>query len=132
MNSVLRIILAFTFAALWLPLAEAISAPDYDFFWSKMTAIFTVSLTLLVAVPGYFIFRKQMTFWLCALGGTGAGVIGALLYLLLTNWGAFMNAWPAMVVIGLITGIGFWVVGFLGAPKPNNSLKADGADAPPP
>lgn len=118
-----RVLLAFAFSALWLPLLIAFVAPEYDFFWSKMVGAFTMAFTLLIAAPGYLVFRKHITFALCLVGGALASILGAAMFLSFTNWSAFLNTGPLMAFVGLITGLGFWAIGFAGSQKSNNSLQ---------
>jgi hypothetical protein len=107
----LRLILGFAAAALWLPILSYATSGIYGGFWFGMIAFYTIPLTVLVATPLYYFNRKRVTFWLCVIAGVAVGVLGALLFLVMTNPLAALNWSPLLIGSGLLSSIVFWVVG---------------------
>ena len=103
-----RIVVGFLAAALWLPLLSLATSGPYGAFWFGMTAMFTVPLTLLVAVPLFYMWRRRITFWLCLVAGLAIGIIGAALFLLVTNPLAARNWAPLLIVAGVLSSVVFW------------------------
>jgi hypothetical protein len=107
---VVRIVVGFLAAALWLPLFSLATSGPYGGFWFGMTAMFTVPLTLLVAVPLFYLWRRRITFWRCLLAGLAIGIIGAALFLLLTNPLAARNWSPLLIGAGVLSSLVFWAI----------------------
>lgn len=77
-----------------------------------MTALFTIPLTLFIAVPLYFFVRSQITLWRCILFGATIGLIGALVdYYWTGNFLAAINMAPVMIGFGVASSAVFWIVG---------------------
>jgi hypothetical protein len=107
-----RLILAFIVAAFWAPLLSTLTSESYFRVQAFiLVALFTVPLTLFVAVPLYCVVRKKIALRLCTLFGIGIGSIGALLFLLMTNLEAFLKFAPLHILTGLISSLLFWLVG---------------------
>jgi hypothetical protein len=113
-----RLILGFIVAALWLPALAYLTSRTVVGSLAGLIALFTVSLTLVFAVPLYVWLRRRVTFWLCALAGLSVGAIGCVVDWLVTNTLAAINWSPLLLVIGLASGLLFWVVAIWG----NNAL----------
>jgi hypothetical protein len=108
-----RIVLGFIAAALWLPVLELVAGEisgGYGRFWFGMTAMFTVPLTVLVAVPLFYVWRRRITFWRCVFAGLVIGIIGAGLFLLTTNPLAALNWSPLLIVVGVLSSLVFWAI----------------------
>jgi len=105
-----RLILGFTAAALWLPVLLYFAAGDYAEFWFAMTALFTVPLTVFVALPLYYFCRGRITFGRCLLAGFGIGVLGAVAFLVTTHPQAALNWSPGLIGAGVLSSIIFWAV----------------------
>jgi putative effector of murein hydrolase len=105
-----RVVLGFAVAALWLPVLLYFTAGDYGAFWLFMTASFTVPLTLFVAVPLYYFWRRRITFWRCILAGFAIGAIGALAFLAMTHPEAALNWSPGLIGSGVVTSLVFWFI----------------------
>ena len=120
-----RIVLGFAVAALWLPVLLYFSAGDYGEFWFVMTAAFTVPLTLLVALPLYYFWRRRITFWRCLSAGCVIGILGTLAFLAMTNPQAAINWSPGLVGSGIVTSIIFWAI----AVWNNDALGSEAGDA---
>jgi len=121
---VFRIVIAFIVTAFWLPALMAIITPNYSFIGSEMIEVFTVLLTLIIGVPCYVFFRDRITFKLCINVGSIAGILGAIIFLLLTSWDEFSHLGVPMIAIGVWSGVVFWVVGFANS-KTNKPIKTD-------
>jgi hypothetical protein len=109
----MRIILGFVAAALWLPLLELLAGAvtgGYGRFWFFMTAIFTVPLTILLAVPLFCLWRRRITFWRCVFAGLAIGIVGAVIFLVTTNPLAALNSSPLLIVAGVLSSLVFWVI----------------------
>lgn len=107
----LRIVVAFTAAALWFPSLSYFLSGEYGPFWFLMIALYTVPLTLLVAAPLYYFNRKRITFLFCVLAGLGIGLLGALSFWSMTNRLAAQNWAPLLIGTGLVSSVLFWVIG---------------------
>jgi hypothetical protein len=124
-----RIVLGFMAAALWLPLLELATSRIYGGFWFGMTAMFTVPLTLLVAVPLFYLWRRQITLWRCLLAGLAIGIIGAVVFLVTTNPLAALNWSPLLVVVGVLSSVVFWVTAVWRNPTLTVTRDAEAGDA---
>jgi len=105
-----RIVFGFAVAALWLPIVAYATGGVYGWFWSSMTGIFTIPLTIVLAVPVFYVWRRRITFWRCLTAGLAVGLVGALLFLLMTNPLAALHSLPAFVLAGTFSSTLFWVV----------------------
>ena len=123
-----RIVVGFLAAALWLPLLSLATSGPYGGFWFGMTAIFTVPLTLLVAVPLFYLWRRRITFWRCLLAGLAIGIIGAALFLLVTNPLAARNWSPLLAVAGVLSSLVFWAIAVWRNPALTNN-RSETADS---
>src|SRR5690606_13879481 len=99
-------------------------------FWARLIALFSVPLTVLVAVPAFFLLRRHVNLFTCIASGLLIGWLGAGLFLLATNWLAFLGWAPTMLAIGALSGAGFWLIGLAGqqpptAPPPVLAMSAD-------
>lgn len=120
-----RIVLGFIAAAMWLPLLQLIAgevAGGYGRFWFGMTAMFMVPLTVLFAVPLFYLWRRRITFWRCVFAGLATGIVGAVIFLLTTNPLAALNWSPLLIVVGVLSSLVLWVVAVL-----KNRALTDGA-----
>ena len=107
----LRVVLGFLVAALWLPVFTYLQAPTpADEFFARAPLVLTVPLTLFVAVPMFLMLKQHASFLVCVLSGAVVGAIGALLFMLVTHWEAGINWAPALVGCGVISSVLFWVV----------------------
>ena len=122
-----RLVFGFAVAALWLPVLLYFTAGDYSQFWFVMTATFTVPLTLFVAVPLYYFWRRRITLWRCVLAGVVIGILGALAFLAVTHAQAALNWSPALIGSGLVTSIIFWLVAIWNNRALEESAKSEDA-----
>jgi len=124
----MRIVLGFAAAAMWLPLLQLMAgelADGYGLFWFGMTAMFMVPLTVLVAVPLFYVWRRRITFWRCVFAGLVIGIVGAVIFLLTTNPLAALNWSPLLILVGVLSSLVFWVV----AVWRNPALTAEASNA---
>jgi hypothetical protein len=107
-----RVILGFVAAALWLPLLFLLveGGNYYGRVWFSMVAAFTIPLTLFAAVPLFYFWRSRITFWRCLLAGVGLGLVGAAAFLLMTNPTAAANWFLGMVGAGVLSSMIFWFI----------------------
>jgi len=105
-----RVFLGFAAAALWLPLVSYFTGGVYGQFWFVMTASFTVPLTVVFAIPLFFLWRKRITFWRCLLAGLAIGFVGTLAFLVTTHPAAALNWAPGLIGTGVLSSIVFWAV----------------------
>jgi len=125
-----RVFLGFAAAALWLPLVSYFTGGVYGQFWFVMTASFTLPLTVVLAIPLFFLWRRRITFWRCLLAGLAIGLVGALAFLAMTNLAAALNWSPGLIGAGVLSSIVFWAVGIwnngalAGPPNPGVSNAA--------
>ena len=105
-----RLVLGFVVAALWLPVLLYFTAGDYGQFWFAMTAAFTAPLTLFIAAPLYYVWRRRITFLRCLAAGLVVGALGALAFLAMTNAQAAINWSPGLIGAGVVTSIIFWAI----------------------
>ena len=105
-----RLILGFAAAGLWLPVLLYFAAGEYAEFWFVMTALFTIPLTVFVAVPLYYFWRAHITFGRCLLAGFGIGVVGTLAFLAMTHPEAALNGSPALIGAGVLSSVIFWAI----------------------
>lgn len=106
-----RLILGFFVAALWLPMIAAVASPSLTESLAILVAMFTIPLTLFVGAPLYWLFRRRVGFWWCAVAGISIGILGVFLFWLVTNALAARNWAPVLIAVGLISSLLFWVVG---------------------
>jgi hypothetical protein len=125
----LRVVLGFAVAALWLPVVLYFTAGDYHAFWFVMTASFTVPLTLFVAVPVYYFWRRRITFFRCLSAGFVIGTLGALVFLAMTNPQAALNWSPGLIGSGILTSIMFWVIAIWNNGALGGSARSETGDA---
>ena len=107
----LRIVVAFTVAALWFPSLSYFMSGEYGPFWFFMIALYTAPLTLLVAVPLHYFNRKRITFLFCVLVGLGIGLLGVLSFWAMSNQLAAQNWAPLLIGTGIVSSVLFWVIG---------------------
>lgn len=106
----IRVVLGFVVAALWLPAVLYFTDRTYGQFLFVMSAIFTVPLVLFVAVPLYYVWRRRITFGRCLASGFVIGALGALAFLAMTNPQAAFNWSPGLISAGAVTSIIFWAI----------------------
>lgn len=106
-----RIILGFIVAAFWLPLLLSFS--EYGEFWFRMVLLFTAPIIIIFGVPLFILFysKRNISFMLCAISGIALGLVGCVLFLLLSNTLTAYNVAPLFTLSGLLSGIIFWFVG---------------------
>jgi hypothetical protein len=75
-----------------------------------MTAAFTVPLTLFIAAPLCYVWRRRITFLRCLVAGFVIGALGALAFLVMTNAQAALNWSPGLIGAGVVTSIIFWAI----------------------
>jgi|HubBroStandDraft_1064217.scaffolds.fasta_scaffold268541_1 hypothetical protein len=127
MNSrgTIRLAFALGVAALWLPLLASWRAQDgYRGTGFLITGGFTVPITLLVAAPLVYVFRRRLSFLLSCLFGIALSLIGLLPDLITGHWGVANGLAQIIVPAGLISSMLFWLVGVRG----NRDLTCVGAD----
>ena len=105
-----RLVAGLLVAALWLPLLGLLTVPWSGPFWSVMTALYTVPLTLLVAAPLAFLFRRRLTLVLCLAFGLTISLLGVLVFSATTNYLAGLRWAPLLTASGLISSFLFWWV----------------------
>ena len=106
-----RLVLAFMVAALWLPLLAVAVSPSFVESMAALVAALTVPLTLFVAVPTYWFFRRRVGLLACMTAGAAIGAIGCLLFWAATNTLAALNWAPLLLGAGLVSSLLFWFVG---------------------
>jgi hypothetical protein len=107
-----RLILAFISAAFFVPTITLFTSDGYFRLQGfALIAIFTVPLTVIGAAPLYVVFRKSITIWLCMVAGFSLGLVGSLIFLLMTNPKAYLNWLPAFLFAGWSSSVVFWLVG---------------------
>ena len=102
-----RVIVGLFAAALWLPILTLFSWPG----GAVLVGALTIPLTLLVAAPLVYLFRRRLSLWLCLAAGATVGAIGAATFTWLTNPLAGANSAPALIGVGAISGGVFWLAG---------------------
>lgn len=108
---ILRVVFGFLVAALWLPVVTYLRAPTPgEEFFARAPLVLTVPLTLFVAVPVFLVLKQRASFLVCVLAGAVVGAVGAILFLLVTNWEAGINWAAALVGCGVISSVLFWLV----------------------
>ena len=108
-----RISLGFLAAASWLPLLLYFTSDEFGDFWSVMVAYFTVPLTVFIAVPLFIVFsrRSNVGAAACLIFGFAVGLVGVLLFWLMTNQQAMLRWAVALVLSGVLSGFVFWIAG---------------------
>jgi hypothetical protein len=110
----LRLVLGFVVAALWLPAYAYVLSRSLVESGAVLVAMFTVPLTLFVAAPLYWALRERVGFLACICAGLCVGAIGCLLFWLSTNTLAALNWSPLLLAAGLVSSFLFWVVALWG------------------
>jgi hypothetical protein len=105
----IRLILGFVVAALWLPILAMAVSPAFSM--AGLIAAFTIPLTLFVAVPSYWHFRKSVGLKICLLNGVVIGILGILLFWVITNRLAAINWAPLLIATSVISSLLFWLIG---------------------
>lgn len=105
--------MGFLAAALWLPLVLFFISGEYGGFWFAMVAYFTIPLTGCVAVPLFPVFNRRSNVGIvaCLLFGFAIGLVGVLLFRLITNQQAMLGWALSLVLSGVLSGFVFWVAG---------------------
>ena len=115
-----RLIAGLLVAGLWLPLLSLITVFSSGPFWFVMTALYTVPLTLIVAAPLVFLFRRRLTLALCLAFGLIISLLGMLVFLATTNYLAALTWAPLLTASGLVSSFLFWLVAVSGHWRSNN------------
>jgi hypothetical protein len=107
----LRIGIGLLAAALWLPLLAYATGERFAFFWFGMIAMFTIPLTLFVALPLVLLLRRHLSFVRCIAAGFGIGLLAVALEWSLSHWQAALNLGPLLIGAGVLSSLVFWLVG---------------------
>jgi fluoride ion exporter CrcB/FEX len=79
-----------------------------------IVGVYTVPLTLLLAGPLVYVFRKRLTLARCVTVGFILGMLGSFTFWSPYSLAAFFNWGPLLIVVGVISSLLFWVVGVWG------------------
>lgn len=109
----LRILIGFLVAALWLPLLGLLGFSWEGTFFAGAAALFTVPLTFGFALPIHLLFQYVKvlpSWWACMTIGAVAGAVGALTFGGLSN---SLSGWvtlPGFALVGVVSALIFWVI----------------------
>src|SRR5688572_14503455 len=105
-----RLVFGFLVAALWLPLVAWLASPSLVESLAGPIAAMSVSLTLLVAAPSFWLVRRRVGLRGCLLGGLAVSALGSVLFWAATNTPAVLSWGPFILAGALVSASFFWFV----------------------
>ena len=111
----LRVILGLIVAALWLPVLLYVFSRGWEKTFSFfIVALYTVTVTVLIATPLVYFLRRKLTLGRCLATGFVLGTLGALTFWSPYSPKAMFNWGPLLMAVGVISSLLFWVTGVWG------------------
>ena len=118
-----RLVLGIIAEALWLPILAYVTLGRLGEGYFVILAMFTVPLTLFVAVPFYLLTKKYFTFLVSIYFGLAIGALVALVYYLNTDPINGVNMAPIFLLLGLISSVLFWIVAIWKNGSPTSKVR---------